>query len=176
MGRPGRRRSLKKRQPSGQTRRDRKPPNLVAKAKRIRDQAMRNAEEPELGTELGRLFLLRQISPTAYATARHFHHIVGDYRRILDTPKCFPEVPGYCTAGSNGAALPDSVEIFEIKAEFESARACLLKVAPGGRALSAVNHLVIEDKHLLPEQLKLATLGLDCLAANWGLTLKAKTP
>ena len=82
------------REPSGRRSRvvTRSTPQFApTEVKRLRDAALAGMQNPEWGSELGRLLLAGKVEPELYAAGQHWAECATRYRHALDAPR--PNAP-----------------------------------------------------------------------------------
>ena len=81
------------REPSGRRSRvvTRSTPQFApTEVKRLRDAALAGMQNPEWGSELGRLLLAGKVEPELYAAGQHWAECATRYRHALDAPRPNP--------------------------------------------------------------------------------------
>ena len=81
------------REPSGRRSRaiTRSAPEFApTEVKRLRDAALAGMQNPEWGSELGRLLLAGKLEPELYAAGQHWAECATRYRQALDAPRPTP--------------------------------------------------------------------------------------
>jgi len=81
------------REPSGRRSRavTRSAPQFApTEVKRLRDAALAGMQNPEWGSELGRLLLASKVEPELYAAGQHWAERATRYRHALDAPRPNP--------------------------------------------------------------------------------------
>ena len=81
------------REPSGRRSRaiTRSAPQFApTEVKRLRDAALAGMQNPEWGSELGRLLLAGNVEPELYAAGQHWAERATRYRHALDAPRPNP--------------------------------------------------------------------------------------
>jgi hypothetical protein len=142
-------------------------------ARRLRDAALRGMAAPEWGTELGRLFLVGELTAPEYVAGKRWATTVKRYHEAIDAGVVALVGGVHASAGSEPD--PDSAEgrrrlkrARQAVAEMHAALTVLERV--GKAALAAVRHVTEQNRADLGWSGLIALRnGLAALVAHWGL-------
>jgi hypothetical protein len=159
------------REPNGRHQRESREASPT-EVRRLRDAALRGMRDPEWGTELGRLFLQREITAAMYAAGRRWAQDAAKWRHAIGA---FPVRTAAFERGHSHPPDPDSPQGQEqakrdrdAAERFFDAQAVL--VATGSGAERAVQALCERDEAPTFVDLICARAGLSALATHYGLT------
>lgn len=162
-------RSTRARYPGGKLKPELASPTLV---RRIIDQARRDASNPLLGSELGRLRLTGVLDDRQVAAGQRFGELVGQYDRIKGIPNRVPKSPAWERgAGKSTRADLDQRLIDQAISRYLSAYAALAAI--GRRVQGVVVNVTIYDDCAPSFDQPYLVRGLNGLAAHFGLLTKA---
>lgn len=178
-----------KRYPSGQiAHKDRgnghdgEPLDDVATWPRIKAEAKKAAQNPQLVSELGRLAYHSKITASEFDAGKEWSRVVHRYRQLaIAAPSNIPKVTSLEPSARPRSIDLDALEPEErkrilsetkaIEEEFNSAHQSL--VFMGNQVLSAVNRLCVDGEPLPYENLIHARQGLRALARRFGFTKRS---
>ena len=157
------------REPNGRAQRGALSPTEV---RRLRDAAARGMRDPEWGTELGRLYLLREITGAMYAAGRRWTQDAARWRHTLGV---FPVRTASLERGHSHPCDPDSPEGREVARRDRNAQEAFCGahsalVDCGAGAARAVQDLCEHNEAPTFVDRICARAGLAALATYYGLT------
>lgn len=171
------------REPNGRLSRSHSEPSLEncspTQVKRLRDAALAEMQDPEWGTELGRLFLSGRITASQFSAGKWFAMLSDSCRAAIDAPS-MPHKAGFVKGSGGHAPDPDSdagrVQVArdrEAVEKFMQAHAAL--IGAGMLAERAVR-MVCEDGKTIENHSQLLGLqnGLEWLCEYRRLTAAQK--
>lgn len=135
-----RRKTLAPRQPCGKVRREPEAlsPSLV---RRIRQEAVRGAADPRLGTPFGLMFVTNEISEAQFFAGLRFAELRAQAVRALDSPPRTPAAMDIDRVGGRAIEKPEDQE--EVRSAIR--RYCAACSTISRKALRAIEAIVCDD-------------------------------
>ena len=166
------------REPSGRRSRaiTRSAPQFApTEVKRLRDAALADMQNPEWGSELGRLLLAGKVEPELYAAGQHWAERATRYRHALDAPRPNPP-PARFEPKSPAAAVDPASALGQMQTAREVAAIVALQEAhaalrTAGVLAERVVRRVCEHDEAVCGTSEFVALrrGLLALALFWGM-------
>jgi hypothetical protein len=167
------------REPSGRRSRaiTRSAPEFApTEVKRLRDAALAGMQNPEWGSELGRLLLAGKLEPELYAAGQHWAECAMRYRQALDAPRPSPP-PASLEPKSPAAAVDPATDAGQRQTARDVAAIAALKEAHAALRMAGVLaervvRRVCEHEEAVCGTGEFVALrrGLLALALFWGMT------
>ena len=135
-----------------------------AQIKRAVDKLMRDAEEPNLGSSLGRMLVRGQITPVQFAGGEAYAKLRGRFDRATEVPRRMAQSPSYGDARSSC-----SHEFLTEKAYAALVERHNSLIFSLGYRFTILDRVCVDDSYIAEDERKAFLLGLDMLAVWFDL-------